>query len=89
MWSCPQTAASVVVPSKTELCVIFLVEHTDVSVSSLPVDTMELKFKIVCGLVRNATSFVKPNKTELYVLSLFVSNECLSVFFVRGQRKEV
>ena len=39
MWSCPQTAALVAMPEK---CVVCLVEHTDVSMSSLPVDTMEL-----------------------------------------------
>ena len=39
MWFCPQTAASVVLPSKTLLCVVFLVDHTLVSVSSLFVDT--------------------------------------------------
>ena len=40
------------------LCVVFLIKHTDVLVSSLPVDTMELMFTIACGLVRNATSIV-------------------------------
>ena len=39
MWSCPQTGAPVVMPKK---CVVCLVGHTDVSLSSLPVDTMEL-----------------------------------------------
>ena len=54
------------------LCVVFLVKHTDVSVSSLPVDTMELLlFKIVCGLVRNATHQSLAGQTELCALSLF------------------
>ena len=49
---CPQTAASVVVPSKTMLCVVFLVDHTVVSVSSLFVDTMKI-IQSVCSLFRN------------------------------------